>query len=81
MRAIVLTSALLWCAGCASGPHPSLAVASEALDCPAAELKRHEIYPEKQRIEGCGKEGIFVRGCSDYGATAECGWTRLKPKP
>ncbi len=73
----VLSLALLGL-GCASGPHPSLQAASKTLDCPVKDLKRHEIYPEKQRIEGCGKEEVFVYGCDDYGATAECGWVKLK---
>ena len=63
---------------CAGGPHPALEVASKTFDCPSKELTRHEIYPEKQRIEGCGKEAVFVHGCDGYGATSECAWVKLK---
>jgi len=62
--------------GCASGPHPALKVAAEDLECDQNSLTLHEIYPKKVKIEGCGKEGIFVEGCSGYGVTAECGWAR-----
>jgi hypothetical protein len=62
--------------GCASGPHPALKVAAEDLGCEEKSLTLHEIYPKKVKIEGCGKEGIFVEGCSGYGVTSECGWAR-----
>jgi hypothetical protein len=64
---------------CASGPHPSLEVASKEFKCPVKDLTRHEIYPNKQRVEGCGKEGIFVKGCDGYGVTAQCGWVKAPP--
>jgi hypothetical protein len=74
---------LVWLAGagaCASGPHPSLEVASRDLKCPVEQLQRHEIYPKRQRLEGCGKEGIFVEDCSGYGLNAECRWVRATGK-
>lgn len=68
-------------AGCASGPHPSLEVASRELDCPVAQLTRDEIYPNKQRISGCEREAIFVKDCGGYGTDAGCRWAKLKPRP
>jgi hypothetical protein len=71
--------AVLWALGCASGPHPSLEYAAKDLDCPVASLTRHEIYPSKQRIEGCSKEATYVKHCGDgYGTDASCGWARAK---
>ena len=67
---------ILALAGCASGPHPALRLASKDFDCPIKELSRHEIYANKQRIEGCDKEAVYIKGCDGYGATAKCGWVR-----
>lgn len=72
---------LLALIGCASGPHPALVKASKDWDCPVKDLKRHEIFPEKQEVEGCGKNAIYVNTCQGYGTDASCGWAKLKPKP
>lgn len=74
---------MLWgLSACASGPHPSLEYASKNLDCPVKQLTRHEIYANKQRIEGCGKEGVFVKACGGgYGVNEECKWARAKSMP
>ena len=69
---------LLW--SCASGPHPALEVASRDLKCDQKELKRHEIYPKRQRVEGCGKEGIYVEDCAGYGVDSKCRWVRATGK-
>lgn len=61
---------------CASGPHPALRIASEDLSCEQSELKLHKIYPKKVRVEGCGKEAIYVDACAGYGMEAKCGWGR-----
>jgi len=66
-------------AACASGPHPSIEVASKDFECPSAELTRTEIYPKKQKFEGCGKEAIFILGCAGYGANESCEWVRQPP--
>jgi hypothetical protein len=67
--------------GCASGPHPALQVASRDFECPVGQLKRDEIYPNKQRVEGCGKEAVYVKDCgTGYGTDAECRWAKLKPE-
>jgi hypothetical protein len=70
----------LWlvASACASGPHPALEVAARDFDCPQKDLKRHEIYPNRQRVEGCGKEGIFVKDCAGYGVDSKCRWARAK---
>lgn len=66
--------------GCASGPHPAMQLAARDFDCPMASLKRHEIYKNKQRIEGCNKEAVYVKNCGQgYGTDAECGWAKAKP--
>jgi hypothetical protein len=75
-RGFVAGLGLLLAAGCASGPHPALEVASRDLDCPIKDLKRHEIYPNKQRVEGCNKEGIYVKDCGGYGVDSQCRWAR-----
>ena len=75
LRALVLVSLL----GCASGPHPAIVMASKDFDCPEKSLTRHEIYPNKQRIEGCGKEAIYIKGCTDYGAAGKCDWAKAPP--
>ena len=62
-------------AGCAIGPHPALALAKKDLGCDT-KLTLHEIYTRKVRVEGCGKEAIYVKGCDSYGADAKCGWAR-----
>jgi hypothetical protein len=66
--------------GCATGPHPALEVAAHDLACPIAQLQRHEIYPNRQRVEGCGKEGIFVKDCGGYGLDSKCRWVRATGK-
>lgn len=67
--------------GCASGPHPALQAAARDFNCPMAQLKRDEIYPNKQRIEGCDKEAIYVKHCgSGYGMDAECNWVKAMPR-
>jgi hypothetical protein len=67
--------------GCASGPHPAMQLAASDFKCPIKSLKRHEIYPNKQRIEGCNKEAIYVKDCgSSYGTDATCGWAKAKPE-
>lgn len=66
---------------CASGPHPALEVAAKDLGCEEPSLTLHEIYPNKVRVEGCDKEGTYVKTCDGYGVTASCGWAKLKPKP
>lgn len=63
---------------CASGPHPALKTAARDFDCPIAELKRDEIYPSKQRIEGCDKEAVYVKDCGGYGTDADCRWAKAK---
>jgi hypothetical protein len=66
--------------GCASGPHPAMQLAARDFKCPIEQLERSEIYPNKQRIEGCDKEAVYVNACgSDYGTDAECGWAKAKP--
>jgi hypothetical protein len=70
---------LLLLLGCASGPHPALEYAAKDLKCPVKDLKRTEIYPNKQRVEGCNKEGVYVKTCGEgYGIDAECRWARAK---
>jgi len=73
----------LWLVGCASGPHPAVVMASKDFDCPQASLTRHEIYPNKQRIEGCGKEAIYIKGCTSgsYGTSGTCDWVKARPTP
>lgn len=61
---------------CASGPHPALQIASKDLDCEQSALQLHEIYPKKVRVEGCGRQGIYVDACSGYGIDEKCGWGR-----
>jgi flagellar biosynthesis GTPase FlhF len=74
-RGLILLAA---CAlgACASGPHPALQIASRDLDCEQSALRLHQIYPKKVRIEGCGRQGIYVDGCSGYGMDEKCGWGR-----
>ena len=74
---------LLCLLGCASGPEVAMNLAAKDFKCPVKDLTRHEIYPNKQRIEGCGKEAIYIKGCprGSYGAGAECGWAKAKPAP
>jgi hypothetical protein len=67
--------------GCASGPHPSLEVASKAFKCPVERLTRHEIYPNKQRVEGCEQEAVFIKGCTGYGVDSTCDWVKAPPTP
>jgi hypothetical protein len=69
---------LVTCAlgACASGPHPALQIASRDLDCEQSALQLHEIYPKKVRVEGCGKQAIYVDACSGYGVEEKCGWGR-----
>ncbi|MDD9943130.1 MAG: hypothetical protein OXU20_18960 [Myxococcales bacterium] len=64
--------------GCATGPHPALALAKQDLKC-KEQLELHEIYPQKVRVEGCGKEAVYVEGCDKYGIDAECVWARHRP--
>ena len=74
-RGLILLAA---CAlgACASGPHPALQIASKDLDCEQSGLRLHEIYPKKVRVEGCGRQGIYVDACSGYGMDEKCGWGR-----
>ena len=65
--------------GCASGPHPALALAHKDFNCAQAELTLHEIYPHKVRVEGCGREAIYVKACSGYGTDSSCGWAKWAP--
>lgn len=65
---------------CASGPHPALTLASRDFACPIEQLQRHQIYPNKQRIEGCGKEAIYIKGCNGYGADSKCDWVKVPQK-
>lgn len=70
--------AATWMLACASGPHPALGIAAKDFKCDKSALTLHEIYPKKVRVEGCDREAVYVHGCDDYGATATCGWVRLK---
>ena len=72
---LLLIGALGWL-GCASGPHPSLAIATKDLGCEEKALKVHEIFPRKVRVEGCGKEAIYVKLCAGYGMDSKCDWQR-----
>ena len=74
-RGLILLAA---CAlgACASGPHPALQIASKDLNCEQSGLKLHEIYPKKVRVEGCGKQAIYVDACAGYGMEEKCGWGR-----
>src|SRR5690349_8094550 len=74
-RGLILLAACALSA-CASGPHPALRIASKDLDCEQSGLKLHQIYPKKVRIEGCGREAIYVDACSGYGMDQKCGWGR-----
>ena len=78
MRRLIAALLLL---GCASGPHPAMTLAARDFKCPMASLKRDEIYPNKQRIEGCNKEAIYVKTCGGYGIDSECKWAKAKPTP
>lgn len=80
-RVYLLTALCLGLLGCASGPHPAIVMAEKDFDCPQKDLTRHEIYPNKQRIEGCGKEAIYIKGCSGYGLDEKCGWAKAPPEP
>jgi hypothetical protein len=74
-RGLILLAA--WALGaCASGPHPALQIASKDLNCEQSGLQLHEIYPQKVRVEGCGKQAIYVDACSGYGMDEKCGWGR-----
>lgn len=75
-RAFVLMSFGMF--ACASGPHPAVEIASKEFKCETTALKLHEIYPRKVRVEGCGKEAIYVKVCSGYGMDSKCGWA-VKP--
>ncbi|HEX7477938.1 MAG TPA: hypothetical protein VF331_09030 [Polyangiales bacterium] len=44
-----------------------MTMAARDFDCPLTGLAHHEIYPNKQRIEGCGKEAIHIKGCGGEG--------------
>lgn len=81
LRFVAALLVLVAVLGCASGPHPALAVASKDLACEQKALSLHEIYPNKVRIEGCDKEGIYVKACDGYGIDSTCGWAKMKPKP
>ena len=80
MRTLWLLTLLGLC-GCASGPHPAMELAARDFDCPMKSLKRHEIYPNKQRVEGCGKEATYVKDCSGYGTDSDCKWAKAKTLP
>ena len=75
-RLIAVATLLL---GCASGPHPALKLAAKHLACDESALKVHEIYSKKVRIEGRGKDAVYVDSCSGYGAEEKCAWARLAP--
>lgn len=77
-RLLIVFAALLG-PGCASGPHPATTAAAKDFKCPIAEVTRHEIYPKKQEMAGCGKEAIFINGCAGYGANEKCEWLRQPP--
>jgi hypothetical protein len=66
--------------GCASGPHPALKLAAKHFACEESALKLHEIYPKKVRIEGCGKDAIYVDACGGYGVQEKCAWARAAPE-
>ena len=51
-------------------------IASKDLNCDQSGLQLHEIYPKKVRVEGCGKQAIYVDACSGYGMEEKCGWGR-----
>jgi hypothetical protein len=72
---------VLWLGACASGPHPAMTLASKDFACPMSSLERHQIFPNKQRIEGCGKAAIYIKGCSGYGADSTCDWVRTPAGP
>ena len=76
---MLILIATLLALGCASGPHPATTVAAKDFDCPIAEVTRHEIYPKKQEMKGCGKEGIYINGCAGYGANEKCEWVKQPP--
>lgn len=75
IRACSIVVALLL--GCASGPHPALKLAAQHLKCDEKALTVHEIYPKKVRIEGCGKEAVYVDSCHGYGVEEKCEWARF----
>lgn len=79
MRLLPVLLIALFSVACASGPHPATTAAAKDLKCPQAEIKRTEIYPKKQKIEGCGKEEIYILGCAGYGMNEECEWTKQPP--
>jgi hypothetical protein len=74
-RGLVLFAACAFIA-CASGPHPALEVASSDLECDQSNMKVHQIFPKKVRVEGCGQEAIYVDACNGYGVDSTCGWAR-----
>jgi hypothetical protein len=82
IRVSLLLCSCLWLlAACASGPHPAMVIASKDFDCPMKDLERHQIFPKKQRIEGCGKAAIYIEGCNGYGADSSCKWVRTPAPP
>ena len=56
-------------------------MASKDFKCPIKSLTRHEIYPNKQRVEGCGKDAVFIKGCTGYGVDSKCDWVKAPPEP
>ena len=81
MRALRFIALIALCS-CASGPHPALTIASRDFECPIKSLTRHEIYPNKQRVEGCGKEATYVKDCdTGYGTDSSCEWAKAKTLP
>jgi hypothetical protein len=72
---------LLASIGCATGPHPALALAAKDFGCDQKALTLHQIFPKRVRIEGCGKEADYVDVCDGYGMDAQCHWARKAADP
>jgi hypothetical protein len=60
-----------------------MTMAARDFECPMAGLTRHQIFPNKQRVEGCGKEAIYIKGCDSggYGSDTKCEWVRTAAGP
>lgn len=64
--------------GCASSIHEVTGKASQDLQCPVSQLTVTDIDGRTRRVQGCGKEVVFVEDCT---AAPPCRWRNRDKAP
>lgn len=78
LAAFALAAFALAAPACASSIHEVTGKASQDLQCPVSQLTVTDVDGRTRRVQGCGKEAVFVEDCT---AAPPCRWRNRDKAP